>query len=97
MTLLAYFSKDPSVRTSYSPRASPILGQSNDTSNQPPLAFDIPRAITIDHLKEFMLRSGGKHVTEVDKVTIWRVDMSWPEMLSCEGFGGLKDAGMPWP
>ena len=32
-----------------------------------------------------------------DKVVLWRVDMSWEEMLNCERFGGLRTGDMPWP
>jgi hypothetical protein len=32
-----------------------------------------------------------------EKMVLWRVDMSWKEMLNCERFGGLRTGDMPWP
>lgn len=50
----------------------------------------------LDRLMQADGRPSGVDKLE-DKVVLWRVDMSWEEMLNCERFGGLRTGDMPWP
>jgi hypothetical protein len=96
MTLLAHFSNGRTKRGFY-PSSNQSPDPSANTNARPPLVFELARNSTVHQLKTFVLQAQGKDTTQVDKVTIWRVDMSWEEMLSCEAYGGLRDGGMPWP
>ncbi len=98
MTFLAHFSNGPG-RRAYQPSSSqsPDPASAADTNARPPLVFEFARHSTVDELKSFLLQVEGKDSSRVDSVAIWRVDLSWEEMLRCEAFGGLKDGSMPWP
>lgn len=89
----------PSGSASATPR-SPALSTFNGASRDPPyppVAFECPRTASIAELKEIVLRADNRPVGALNKLVLWRVDMSWREMLDCEAFGGLTSGDMPWP
>lgn len=113
MTLLAHFAKPappPNPRSLRSPASSsssfpspsstprsPALSSFNGGAPYPPVAFECPRDASISELKELALQADNRPVGALNKLTMWRVDMTWREMLDCEAFGGLTTGDMPWP
>lgn len=52
---------------------------------------------TIGELKAAILEADGRPVDKLDKVVLWKVEMSEQEMVVIEERGGLKGGQMPWP
>ena len=50
-------------------------------------------------LKAAILRADGRTVMEehLERVVLWRVEMSEEEMIVIGERGGLKNGRMPWP
>jgi hypothetical protein len=75
------------------------LPETNDIP-RPPVALEVTRGEKIKDILDRLMQADGRPsgVDKLeDKVVLWRVDMSWEEMLNCERFGGLRTGDMPWP
>lgn len=86
--------RGPSTSSLYSPSPD------KDDTPYPPVAIDIRRDATVGDILDDLVRADGRPggVQRLkEKVVLWRVDMSWKEMLNCERFGGLRTGDMPWP
>jgi hypothetical protein len=103
LTLLAHFA---APTDSQSHGSSPSVSSSSRyVSGSPPsrpnrrapTPVDILPSSTIGQLKEALLRADGRAVDKLDKVILWRVEMSEEEMVVIEQRGGLKSGQMPWP
>jgi hypothetical protein len=75
------------------------LPETNDIP-RPPVALEVTRGDKIKDILDRLMQADGRPSGVEglqDKVVLWRVDMSWEEMLNCERFGGLRTGDMPWP
>lgn len=113
LTLLAYFGKPPTLGGRSSSDGSTAARSTHGSPSfaslhfprcqaaRPPVALEVPRDATIDELKERVLAADGHTLDRasgaLNKVVLWRVDMSWREMQDCEQYGGLSSGEMPWP
>lgn len=86
--------RGPSTSSLY----SPTLEQ--EEIPHPPIALDVRRDARVEDVLDDLVRADGRPggVERLrEKMILWRVDMSWKEMLNCERFGGLRTGDMPWP
>ncbi len=100
LTLLAYMSKPLTDRAEEPARhqiRTPISRHHGSFPSRPPLTFEMAWDSDVRQLKIAMLQAEHKQTADLHRISVWRVNMSWPEMLNCEAFGGLKDGSMPWP
>lgn len=68
-----------------------------DDAPCPPLALEILRDATVSELKEAILKADGRPVGLLEKVKLWKVDMTWKEIIQCETMGDGQNGSMPWP
>jgi hypothetical protein len=78
--------------------SSSRLGMAPKTSPAPTVVT-IDRKQSISALKRAILRADDREVKEdlVERVVLWRVEMSEEEMIVIGERGGLKNGRMPWP
>jgi hypothetical protein len=93
---------DPQTRNLSSLPPSPLsldfagAAVDKDAPN-PPLAVEIPRDATINDLKEAVLKADGRPVGLLEKIKLWKVDLTWKQIMECEAAGDGKEGSMPWP
>lgn len=63
----------------------------------PPLAIEVSRDATITDLKEAIMTADGRPVGLLDKIKLWKVSLTWKEIMDCEALVDGKDGSMPWP
>lgn len=68
-------------------------------SQSSPTVVTVDRRQTVRDLKLAILRADGREVKEelLERVVLWRVEMSEEEMIVIGERGGLKNGRMPWP
>lgn len=98
LTLLAHFAI--ATELAHFAPASPSLHSTPNRNRIPrrlPTPVDILPSSTIAELKAALLIADGRSVEKLDKIVLWRVEMSEEEMIVIEERGGLKSGQMPWP
>ncbi|KAJ9098707.1 hypothetical protein QFC21_004355 [Naganishia friedmannii] len=68
-----------------------------DDAPCPPLALEMSRDATVSELKEAILKADGRPVGLLEKIKLWKVDMTWKEIVECELSGDGQNGSMPWP
>jgi hypothetical protein len=58
---------------------------------------DIDPSVSVDTLKSKALEADGRSVASLEKIKLWRVEMSEEEMVVIEEREGLRGGQMPWP
>ncbi|KAJ9096111.1 hypothetical protein QFC19_007337 [Naganishia cerealis] len=101
LTLMVHFANQEAKRLSPVP-VSPVVNQFGavvveDEAPCPPLALEISRDATVSELKEAILKADGRPVGLLEKIKVWKVDMSWKEIVECETMGDGQNGAMPWP
>lgn len=99
LSLLAHFAPVDSQSLSRSSRPSTASSPSTATkpARRAPAVLDISPSASVDDLKRQILAIEGRTVSRLEKVVLWKVDMSENEMIVIEERGGLKSGQMPWP
>lgn len=101
LTLLAHYAPVDASSASRSSRPSTASSPTSSAkpSRRPPAVIDVSPHATVDDLKRLALAADGRDVASarLDKVVLWKVDMSESEMVVIEERGGLKGGQMPWP
>lgn len=95
LTLLAHFAPADGSRKS-STASSPALG-SPRAARRAPRVVTIAPTSSVDELKSAVLEADGRKPAKLEKVVLWKVEMSENEMIVIEERGGLKCGQMPWP
>jgi hypothetical protein len=75
------------------------LGFASNSSHRAPTVVSISPERSVRDLKATILRADGRTVMEehLERVVLWRVEMSEEEMIVIGERGGLKNGRMPWP
>ncbi|KAJ9126961.1 hypothetical protein QFC24_001192 [Naganishia onofrii] len=101
MTLMVHFANQDVKPGSSLPLAPAINHMGafvvEDDAPCPPLALEISRDATVSELKEAILKADGRPVGLLEKVKLWKVDMTWKEIIQCETMGDGQNGSMPWP
>jgi hypothetical protein len=63
----------------------------------PPLAIEVSCEATVSDLKEAVLKADGRPVGLLEKIKLWKVDLTWKEIMECDAAGDGKEGSMPWP
>lgn len=100
LTLQVYFANQqahPAVQP-----VSPVSGDFGGSLPEkeapyPPLAVEVSRDATITELKEEIMKADGRPVGLLDKIKLWKVSLTWKEIMDCEALGEGKQGSMPWP
>jgi hypothetical protein len=58
---------------------------------------DIDPSVSVDALKSKALQADGRVMGSLERIKLWRVEMSEEEMVVIEERGGLRGGQMPWP
>lgn len=88
MSFLAHFAPSEGLRSRQ---------QTQQQQRYPPTVVDILPSASVNELKAAVLRADGRLAEQLDKVVLWRVEMSEEELVVIEERGGLKGGRMPWP
>lgn len=51
----------------------------------------------MNDLKEAVLKADGRPVGLLEKIKLWKVDLTWKQIMECEAAGDGKEGSMPWP
>ena len=97
LTIMTHFAPaDGSRSRKASAATSPALGVAGPSRRSPRVVTVAPSA-SVDELKAVVLEADGRRVARLEKVVLWKVEMSESEMIVIEERGGLKSGQMPWP
>jgi hypothetical protein len=58
---------------------------------------DIDPSVSVDTLKSKALQADSRATGSLERIKLWRVEMSEEEMVVIEERGGLRGGQMPWP
>ena len=100
LTLQVYFANQQ-PKQAVQP-VSPVSGDFGGSTAEkeapyPPLAIEVSRDATVTELKEAIMTADGRPVGLLDKIKLWKVSLTWKEIMECEALGGLDQSSMPWP
>lgn len=100
LTLQVYFANQQAYQAVQP--ISPVSGDfegslSEKEAPYPPLAIEVSRHATITELKEAIMTADGRPVGLLDKIKLWKVRLTWKEIMDCEALGEGKQGSMPWP
>ena len=94
-TLIAHFA--PVDGRKPSAACSPALGAVAGRSGRPPLVVTVAPTCSVEELKVAILTADGRRVARLERMIMWKVEMSENEMVVIQERGGLKNGQMPWP